>query len=304
MNNLQRLDAERDYFVTLNLGERIDDRRGDRDDPLRPSGDHARERRGPAPLGRDQRGRSHPLLRRLLALGLSRGRLLERAAGVRRRPRDAAPARTSWSWRRERLGALRGLGPPPPRRPGRARVPVPDLHGVPRPERAAGGARPAARLVGATPGARLVSALRPPRAGGTAARPTWCASGSRPRPARSPTGRFACSPTCATSGTASTRSPSTSASTSPASEVEAVLAEVHNTPYGETHAYVIGQRRPQAGNFAATGEGVPRLTADGHGSRLRLAHDGSRRGPAGPHRQPPRSAASPSTRRSRSNGAS
>ena len=41
MNNLQRLDAERDYFVTLNLGDRIDPRRRDRAIAYDHPGDHA-----------------------------------------------------------------------------------------------------------------------------------------------------------------------------------------------------------------------------------------------------------------------
>ena len=68
--------------------------------------------------------------------------------------------------------------------------------------------------------------------------------------------------------------------------VEAVLAEVNNTPWGESHAYVIGNRA-RAESRIVSGrieKRFPRLTADGHGSRLRVAHDGARRRPAGAHR--------------------
>ena len=109
MNNLQRLDAERDYFVTLNLRERIDPGVGDRVGRLRPPGDHPRERRRAAPLGRDQRRRPDPLLRRLLALGLPRGRLLERAARLRApRARRLSPRTPSWSSPRERSALYEG----------------------------------------------------------------------------------------------------------------------------------------------------------------------------------------------------
>ena len=56
-------------------------------------------------------------------------------------------------------------------------------------------------------------------------------------------GRCGCSRTCATSGTASTRSASTTASTPDGERVEAVVAEVTNTPWGERHAYVLAARR-------------------------------------------------------------
>ena len=240
MNNLQRLDAERDYFVTLNLSERIDDREVIETIPYaHPVITHesvAAQRRWAEISGR----RPHPLLRRLLALGLSRGRLLERAAGVRRRP----PRRAG----RGRAGAGGVSASALYEGWVRHRRVDPVEHEFRYPifmayldlERAAGGARPAARLVGATPGAGLVSALRPPRAGGAAARPTWCASGSRPRPARSPSGPIRMLTNLRYFGHCFNPVTFYFCFDESGSEVEAMLAEVHNTPYGETHAYVLG----------------------------------------------------------------
>ena len=99
-------------------------------------------RRGPGRAGaprRDQRPRPHPLLRRLLGLGLPRGRRARaRTAPSRRRPRGGAGM--------TRQRALRGHRPPPPLRGARARAPPPREHGLPRPRRAARPARrPAAR---------------------------------------------------------------------------------------------------------------------------------------------------------------
>src|SRR4029077_19627088 len=54
--------------------------------------------------------------------------------------------------RRPQLRVHRHGGPPPPA-PGRASVPLPPLHAVPRPRRAAPGLRPALAVVGAAPGA-------------------------------------------------------------------------------------------------------------------------------------------------------
>ena len=107
MNRLQSLRADRRFLVTLNRTRGDRSRTGDPALRLRAPHLHARRRRGPAPLGRDQRPRPHPLLRGLLALGLPRGRRLVGAArrGVARRtradrrqhPRRAAPERRSAS---------------------------------------------------------------------------------------------------------------------------------------------------------------------------------------------------------------
>ena len=238
MNNLQRLDAERDYFVTLNRSDRIDPEKVIEtftyDHPVITHASVAAQRAGSEISG----ARPDPLLRRLLALGLPRGRLLERDPRLRaaaRRARASPPWRAG-ARRVTRVGALRGLGPPPPPRPGRARVPLPDLHGLPRPRRAPGGPRPAAGLVGAAPGARLVSALRPPRRPGAGRSPSASATGSP-----SETGDAARAGRCGMLTNLRyfghcfnpvtllllLRRPM-------ASSVEAVLADVTNTPWGET----------------------------------------------------------------------
>ena len=83
MNNLQRLRAEREYLVTLNRGEEIDPekvlRRFEYDHPVYTAAGVAAQ----APPRRDQRRAPDPLLRRLLGLGLPRGRRGQRAAGLR-----------------------------------------------------------------------------------------------------------------------------------------------------------------------------------------------------------------------------
>ena len=88
MNHLQRLDAPAQFCVTLNLAERDRPRARHPHHLLRAPGLH---RRGPAraaPARRDQRRQPHALLRRVLALGLPRGRRRQRAAGDRRDVRD------------------------------------------------------------------------------------------------------------------------------------------------------------------------------------------------------------------------
>ncbi len=84
MNNLQRLDADREYFVTLNRGDEIDPEKTIRPLRLRPPDVHRRGRRRPGPPRRGQRRAPHPLLRRLLGLGLPRGRRRQRDPRLRR----------------------------------------------------------------------------------------------------------------------------------------------------------------------------------------------------------------------------
>ena len=83
MNNLQRLRAERDYFVTLNRGEEIDPakvlRRFEYDHPVYTAEGVAAQARHAEISG----VRPHPLLRRLLGLGLPRGRRGQRPARLR-----------------------------------------------------------------------------------------------------------------------------------------------------------------------------------------------------------------------------
>ena len=80
MNRLQTLRAEREFCVTLNRTEAIDPEHDHPHDPLRASRLHRRRPgRAGAPRG-DQRPRPHALLRRLLGLGLPRGRRGQRRA--------------------------------------------------------------------------------------------------------------------------------------------------------------------------------------------------------------------------------
>ena len=97
---------------------------------------------------------------------------------------------------------------------------------------------------------------------------------------RGPKGRSGSSPSCARSVTASTRSASTTASTRAVTEVEAVLAEVTNTPWGERHAYVLpgGQ-----GDLAKRLHVSPFMTMD----HVYAPRRRSRPAPRGPHREPP-----------------
>ena len=76
--------------MTLNLTERIDPAQDHRDDRLRAPGLHPRGRRRAGAPRRDQRRRPHPLLRRLLALGLPRGR--RRVSALARARADAPEA--------------------------------------------------------------------------------------------------------------------------------------------------------------------------------------------------------------------
>ena len=90
MNRLQSLDADREFLVTLNRTEAIDPdkviRVIDYAHPVyTPEGSARRRRRWEEISG----VRPHPLLRRLLALGLPRGRRLVRASRVARRSAGA-----------------------------------------------------------------------------------------------------------------------------------------------------------------------------------------------------------------------
>ncbi len=83
MNNLQRLRADREFLLTLNRGEEIDPakvlRRFSYEHPVYTAEGVAAQARH----ARDQRRAPHPLLRRLLGLGLPRGRRAQRDARLR-----------------------------------------------------------------------------------------------------------------------------------------------------------------------------------------------------------------------------
>ena len=83
MNHLQRLDARRGLLRTLNMTERIDPAQDHRADQLRASRSTPRPASPRRRAGRDLGRAAHALLRRLLGLGLPRGRRRLGAAGVR-----------------------------------------------------------------------------------------------------------------------------------------------------------------------------------------------------------------------------
>ena len=196
MNRLQSLDAEREFCVTLNRTEAIDPDTVIRTIPYAhpvytADGQAAQARH--AEISGDE---PHALLRRLLGLGLPRGRRGERRCASRERL-GAASAVTP---QRD----LRGHDPPPPLRGARARVPPPDRDGLRRPRRAA---RRCSAAGSSAPRPGLVRFRRRDYLGDPAhaARRRPSARSSRARRQRARRARSACSPTCARSGTASTR---------------------------------------------------------------------------------------------------
>ena len=202
MNRLQSLDSR--PRVLRHAEPDRGDRPGEDDphDPVRAPRLHAR----PEPRRRRRHEeisgpQPHALLRRLLGLGLPRGRRRER--DPRRRAAGSAP--------HDPQRGVRRHGPPPPLRRPPARAAPPRRDGLRRPRRAAAAARRAAAR--APPRPRPL----PPRATTSAIprrrSPTRCARSWRSARAPRRTARSACSRTCARSGTASTRSASTTAST-------------------------------------------------------------------------------------------
>ena len=263
---------------------------GDPQPALRPPGLHVRGARRPGALGRGERAAAAPTTAAPTGATAS-----TRTAWSRRCGCASASERCS----HERKCAVRGLDPPPPPRAGGPRVPLPDLPQLPRPGRAARGARPRPALVG--PPAR-----RRPGSGGSDfmgdRRGAAPAGGARRRGgADGPAARRArcgCSRACAPSGTCSTRSASTTASTAAGEQVEALAAEVTNTPWGERHVYACdGLRRTLR-------EALPRVALPWHGRRLPAARKRAGRAPPGARGQHGARARASSTPRSRSSAAS
>ena len=123
--------------------------------------------------------------------------------------------------------ALRGLGPPSPPRAGRARVPLPAVHALPRPRRAARAARPRAALVGA-----------PARAGVVSRAVTIC-DVEHDGPVRLLTHVPHLRPPVQPGQPLLLLRPRRRAG-------RAGVAEVTNTPWGERHAYVLDGRERDA----------------------------------------------------------
>ena len=92
MNRLQSLSADVELCVTLNRTEAIDPDKIVRKIEYSASGVHARRRGGAGAPSRDQRCQSDALLRRVLGLGIPRGRRCQRPAGGRRARRRGADA--------------------------------------------------------------------------------------------------------------------------------------------------------------------------------------------------------------------
>ncbi len=196
MNRLQSLQAEREFCVTLNRTAEIDPEHGDPDDRATPTRcTRARASRAQQRVAGDQRPQPDPLLRRVLGLGLSRGRRGERPA----RGRALRGAAVS-----DRARIYAGHDPPPAgltpatefthravaglRRPRRAPLAAGRPAAPPRPRRAA---LPPRRLPRARVGRRWTS---------PSATESRELSG---QPARRD--RSGCSPSCGRSGCASTR---------------------------------------------------------------------------------------------------
>ena len=179
MNNLQRLRAEREYLLTLNRGEEIDPdkvlRRFSYDHPVYT----ARGRPRPGPPRRDQRRRGAPTTAAPTGAGASTRTAssapcapasgIARSAGSRPGRHDGGAGGMTAS------AVYEGDDPPPALRADRALFPLPALPHVPRPRRAAGGARPLPALVGPPPRAGAL----PPR--GLHGRPGAAAGRVRPR---------------------------------------------------------------------------------------------------------------------------
>ena len=71
--------------------------------------------------------------------------------------------------------------------------------------------------------------------------------------------------------------------------VQALVAEVTNTPWGERHAYVIeGKQRRLCGARWSVRQGAARLAVHGHGSSLRRSGGDARPDAVGPHLLEPR----------------
>ena len=281
MNRLQSLDADREFLVTLNRSAEST-RRGSC------GGSATRIRstpRGRSPHSgagaRSAASRAPTSVAPTGAGGFTRMASGARCARARRSARSSGAARSSgrpgWRWRHDRLGAVRGLGQPPAPDAGRALLPLPrpdglldldelpgalDLHPLwsarrPAPVRfrrrdhlggAAAPLREAARdlveeRIGRRPGGP-VRLLTTPR---------FCGIGFNP----------VCFHYLHEEG---------------GRKLEAVIAEVTNTPWGERHSYVLegGARGRARGHLP---EAPARVTVHADGADLPVAADRAGGGP-------------------------
>ena len=210
MNRLQSLRAEREFCVTLNRSEAVDPRQGHPHDPAHP----VFTAEGQAAHVRDQRA---TILRRVSPRGRRRGeRVAQRSGGLRH--------------------ALRGPDPPPPLRGAQPRVLASHRHGLPRPRGAARGSAGGSR---SAPGscasaAATTSATRPCRSR------TRCRALVAERSGRAPEGPIRVLTHLRTLGHCFNPVSFYYCFAADGETLEAVVAEVTNTPWGERHAYVVG----------------------------------------------------------------
>ena len=281
MNRLQSLRADREFCVTLNRTEAIDPDRVIRRITYAHPVFTADGRGGAGALRGDQRPRPRPLLRRLLGLGLPRGRRPQRTArgrAIRERGCEhcvAASTRGPSATARARAAA----------RSFQHRIALfyLDLDELPAARRRAAGGR-------ARPGPLRFRRARLPRrdSASRSAMPSatrYSARTGRPAGGADPPAHA----TARRSATASTRSASTTASTPHGERVHAVVAEVTNTPWGERHAYVLdraGRDGRRASNGGRVRQGAARLAVHGDGSALPLSAPACPGPAARPHREP------------------
>ncbi len=146
--------------------------------------------------------------------------------GVGRAPRGR--------WRHERLRHLRRLGAPPPPHAGRALVHLPPRDAAARPRRAARRARRAPALLGVARARRCASAARTTWATPAARWPSACATWWRSAPATRPAGPVRLLTTLRTFGHNFNPVCFYYCFAPGGERVEAVVAQVTNTPWGES----------------------------------------------------------------------
>ena len=239
-----------------------------------------------APRG-DQRREPHALLRRLLGLGLPRGR---------RRQRRARRAAARGSERCEPQRDLRGHDPPPP------------LRGARSTSSATGSRWPTST---STSSRRCSEAASPARAPASSASAAATTSATRRRRSTRPSAtlveeRLGSAPQgpirllthLRTFGHCFNPVSFYYCFAPDGEQLEAIVAEVTNTPWGERHAYVLDGRRADPPRRLR--QGAARLALHGDGPALHLARARARRRRCRCRSRARRTAARPSTRRSAS----
>ena len=177
---------------------------------------------------------------------------------------------------------------------GRALVPLPDLHQLPGPRRAARGVRPASAVVGAAPAPawfRRADYLGDPAVPLDQA----VLDLVEERTGRRPDGPVRLLTSVRTFGHVFNPVSFYYCFDRGGEQVQAVVAEVTNTPWGERHTYALAT----AQRLTTRGQELPRVALPGHGrptTSWRVTEPG--RAAAGAHREPPRGGRRRSTPRS------